>query len=167
MTRRLVSRISLAFAVLASAFAVIGPASPSRADTGPLMDGWSDATTVGQTPIYWVYCHNLSSQTFYIFLQRSHISCASNWYGFVSLSTGNASHTVEVCLNTDEAYPEYLTEVVNPANADGSATGETIWYTSYSRSSCYVRTLGYPIRKFQATAELQGYSDWRPPFPPS
>lgn len=68
--------------------------------------------------------------------------------GFVALTTnpGAANRQLEVCT----LIGPWTRGQVNPADANGNATGEIIDYYDYAGGGCYVRDLGYPIRKFRA-----------------
>jgi hypothetical protein len=177
MTKRLLANAGAAFAALAI-LAITSPASAApAAATSPAArtgaaapavggvqteDKWSAGATVLSHPTYWVYCHD-TLRTAYIYLQYGHSTCGGTQdvigFAFMTTNTGG-SHSIEVC-DSDSVAAGYVTEIVNPANSDGTASGQTIWYTDYPDDfSCLVRTLSYPIRKFQATADNQGYSAW-------
>lgn len=64
--------------------------------------------------------------------------------GYVELfANPNGTQTLEVC-NVDGTYTEGN---INPADANGNATAQIIYYKDWAGGGCYTRTLGYPIRK--------------------
>jgi hypothetical protein len=179
MTRRLFSKARLlpatsaAIAAATAALALAGPASAAPAEAVPVAHPGAVTPAVNWIPdrvnaaaidaLWWVDCHRDDTHTSYVFLQGNGAGCNAEVWGFASLTNRGTSHILEVCLIPGG--PSSFSAVVNPANPDGTASGETIQYTTYSTSSCLVRTLGYPIRKFRATADLQNFSYWQLPSP--
>lgn len=128
----------------------VTPVATNQAATG-------DAGTMA---LYWVECTISSERTRLIFL-RGNISCAfGGEVGFSALITNTStSRTIKICNQSTR--PFY--EDVNPANPDGSATGQIIPYVDQPGGGCYVRTVGYPIRKFRATFDGVS-SPWSLPY---
>jgi len=64
--------------------------------------------------------------------------------GFAQLTlNGNGTQTLEIC-NIDGTRTDAY---INVADANGNATAQIIDYTDWAEGGCFVRTLGYPIRK--------------------
>jgi hypothetical protein len=174
MSRRFLPKAGAALAALA-ALALAGPAgvahaaaaSPAAApQAAPVPYMVTQANPVINDKFtYWVFCRDGSS-TVTVYHQFNNNTCGGDdTLGFASMTTNaNGSHSIEVC-DLDAIDDSYFTEVVNPANPDGTATGQTIWYTDLPNDGhCYLRTLGYPVRKFQVTADGQGFSAWVAPL---
>ncbi len=133
------------------------PAEVGAAATNPVTV--SDAGTMG---LYWVAgCTIPSQRTTLIFLRASGLCELGGEVGFAALITNTStSHTIKVC-NQHATLP--FIEEVNPANPDGSATGQIIPYADQPGGGCYLRTVGYPIRKFRATFAGDA-SPWAAPY---
>jgi hypothetical protein len=67
--------------------------------------------------------------------------------GFAALTLNtNGSQTLEIC----DYAGSWFEAQINVADANGNSTDQIIDYYDYAGGGCYVRTLGYPIRKFRA-----------------
>jgi hypothetical protein len=82
--------------------------------------------------------------------------------GFAQLTlNGDGTQTLEIC-NIDGTRTDAY---INVADASGNATAQIIDYTDWAEGGCFVRTLGYPIRKiyltwYDATTNFNLASPW-------
>ena len=82
--------------------------------------------------------------------------------GFAQLTlNANGSQTLEIC-NIDGTFTDAY---INVADANGNATSQVIDYTDWAGGGCFIRTLGYPIRKmylnwYDASTGTDLPSDW-------
>ena len=75
-------------------------------------------------------------------------------FGVVQLARRTGGYTIEIC---NYEWGTHLHMRVDVANPDGSSSGRVLTYTDVGDSRCYIRNIGYPVRKFRAEVEEIGW----------
>jgi hypothetical protein len=146
-------------------------AAAIEAAAGPtwILHQESVAGSVHGLTLAWDQCSNFVNDTEYIFLESLDDFCGDGTpgvtlYGFVSLHPvpNSSQQALEVC---DYVGPSF-TMIIDPANPDGSSSGDLLPYVDPIGGGCNKPApKGYPMRKFMASwgGGLQN-SDWDTPF---
>jgi hypothetical protein len=136
---------------------LVGPASSAGAAPGPVVS--TEATPrhvepageVGtQVTYYWVYCRRSGGMT--IILRETRECSLPGSVGYVALDVIPGGRRMELC-----SFRGIYMGVLDP---EGPAA--PITYSDHQGDGCYIRNIGYPIRKFRA-AWGDSSSEWRLP----
>lgn len=172
MRKRLIRALAAvaACALLAGAAALALPGGRASAVPPPPDSDWCGSP--GET-VHWTQISSGNDRsTWEGFIYRSHtrVICLELVFGnggsvpmgFAALTTtSRTGHHLEICdYNGDFFY-----ERVNVADAAGNATARVIAYRDAFGGGCFLRDLGYPIRKFRAVGAYGVPSDWLAPPP--
>jgi hypothetical protein len=152
---------TLVAAIATSTAVLSGPAGagvePEGDPQGTASGGTSSGTEVGAQAYHWDYCHGGPDPWFYIVLSTQIDGCGIDaqdvgWVYLERVSVDGIRMTI--CNNSTTAAFHGILDPNGPA--------APIWYNDPPGGPCYVRTIGYVIRKFRAHWNTLN-SGWAPP----
>jgi hypothetical protein len=125
--------------VVATALSLVTPSAASTASV-PSIDDAGDA----QVGLRWLYCVNGNT---HVIFRRTGNGCTAGLdsVGFAALHKRPGGYRLQVCATQTDQVGMW----VDPADANGNSTGNTIYYSDDPYGPCYNRNIGYPVRKFQ------------------
>ena len=173
--RRITTKSFMAKALLVGVVTVLslaGTALPASAAStaattaavSPALD-FTDCGAAGDT-VYWYQV--VDGWEGFIFRPHTTVICLASsdlqqLLGFSALTTSSTGvHHLEICDYVGSAFYARI----NVADSNGNATSQVITYSDPAGGGCFLRDLGYPIRKFRAAWDVDIIvSDWQPPAP--
>jgi hypothetical protein len=135
----------VAVVVSTTALAVVTSPTASTASTPPSGD---EAEALG---LLWSDCVNGSTS---VIFRRLGDECGEGQdsVGFAALTRQPGGYRLQVCAQLTDTIGMW----VDPADANGNSTGNTIYYSDPPYGPCFNRDIGYRIRKFQAVHLVSG-----------
>jgi hypothetical protein len=134
--------------------------TPTAASTAPVPSADQEEEVDAQA-LRWLFCVNGHTN---VIFRRTGNGCTDglDTIGFAALHKRPGGYRLQVCATDTEEMGMW----VDPADANGNSTGDTIYYSDEPYGPCFNRNVGYPVRKFQAVhlwVEGAYYSSWMPP----
>jgi hypothetical protein len=134
--------------------------SPTAASTAPVPSADQEEEVDAQA-LRWLFCVNGHTN---VIFRRTGNGCTDglDTIRFAALHKRPGGYRLQVCATDTEEMGMW----VDPADANGNSTGDTIYYNDEPYGPCFNRNIGYRVRKFQAVhlwAEGAYYSSWMPP----
>lgn len=142
-----------------------GTSAPATAEENSNSLVQRDVHYVGEIDaqaIYEVHCYypNSSDPNSIQILFSPYVDCYHEGaYGVAELRLRDGGYRIEIC---NFSSPWLFYETIDPANPDGSSSGRLLWYSDAPGGGCFIRNIGYPVRKFRAEWNAH-ISVWDPP----